>query len=66
MATIKQWVVTLPDGRRAAFEQEHLAIGAGFDVASPAVPTVVRYPDGEEFVILKRHPTWRIQVVKDI
>lgn len=66
MSRIQQWTVTLPDRRVMTFEREDLAIGAGFDVASPATPTVVRYPDGEEFVVLKRHPAWKIQVIKEI
>lgn len=66
MSRIQQWTVTLPYGQTKTFEQEHLAILEGFNIASPSAPTVVRYPDGEEFVVLKRHPAWKIQVIKEI
>ena len=61
---IQQWNVLVDTTRRMTFEREDLAIGAAFDTASPAVPSVVTYPDGEEYVVLKRHPNWTITVSK--
>lgn len=65
MPKIQQWLVADSSTQRI-FEKEHAALEYAVYNSQVSAPTTVRYPDGTEYAIMKKHPAWKLQVVKEL
>lgn len=66
-APIRQWaVIEQRTFHTAVFEDESQAMQHALWLAEPEQGTVLRRPDGEEFVIIRRSNRVRVQIVREI
>lgn len=63
---IKTWLLEQRGRNQIRFEREDLAIGAAFDIATTDRGTTVCFPDGTVYVVIKAHPSQRIQIVTEV